>query len=76
MSTRTVITVEEFTKHEAVNLRYQGSGIFSYTKLRILKDGKEMTTINLNEARELRDALIKAVPQGLTIADLFGVENN
>lgn len=76
MTTRTVITVEPFVKREPVNLRFQGSGIFEYTKLRILKDGREMTTINLNEAKELRDALIKAVPQGLTLRDLFESTEN
>ncbi len=57
-----MITVEEFFKKETVNLKYQGTGIFEYKKLRIVKDGREMTTVNLNEARELRDALIIAVP--------------
>lgn len=70
MTPRTVITVEPFTKREPVNLSYQGSGIFEYTKLRVLKDGREMTTLNLNEARELRNALIKQLPQGLLLSDL------
>lgn len=68
-----MITVEEFTKREPVNLKYQGHGIFEYKKLRVLKDGREMTTFNFNEARELRDALLQTLPQGLTLADLFPI---
>lgn len=67
-----MITVEEFTKRESVNLKFQGPGIFEYKKLRVMKDGNMMTSLNMNEARELRDALIQAIPQGLTLADLFG----
>lgn len=64
-----MITVQEFTKSEVVRLKYQGEGIFQYKKLRILKDGREMTTVNMNEAKELRDALIAALPQGLYLYD-------
>lgn len=69
-----MITLEEFTKRETLRLKYQGEGVFEYKKLRVIKDGREMTTINMNEARELRDALLQVVPQGITLADLFSAD--
>jgi hypothetical protein len=71
-----MITVEQFTKREPIRLKYQGEGIFEYPKLRIMKDDKEMTTINLVEARELRDALIAALPQGIFLSDLEGIDRS
>jgi len=59
-----------FTKREPVRLKFQGEGIFEYKKLMITKDGNPMCALNFNEARELRDALLLALPQGVLLSDL------
>ena len=66
-----MITVEKFTKKEPVNLKYQGPGIFHYEKYQIYKDGMPVTSFTVSEAMQLRDELIRLIPQGLTLAGLF-----
>lgn len=70
------ITIRKFTKREAVRLKHQGEGIFEYEKLEILKDGKPVGSFTMIEAQEMRDALIAALPQGIFLSDLEGIERS
>jgi hypothetical protein len=64
-----MIRIYSFVKRETVRLKYQGEGIFEYTKWMIEKDGKPVCALTLNEMIELRDSLIRDLPQGLFLSD-------